>query len=153
MAKTKMRWFSRFSLETTAHTAYRMLVDRDKRALSAVFVKNDEKILMLFARGAKVAQLRAIAKLGAPVASDIVRVPTDGSVSAISGDDQGVLQMGARIALKAMRRTGRDILVCSFSEPVIEPLLLVYARGAVVDDMIAQAYTTGLLDKPAAEAA
>lgn len=156
MATTKMRWFSRFSLQTTTRIAYKMLVDRNKRALSAEFVKDDEKILMLFARSAeKVELLRKAANLD-EVAVPVATVPVrgEGPVPEIGDNDRGVLQMGARCALKTMKRNKRNMLVCEFSEPVVEPVLLLYARGAdVVDDIVQRAYAIGLLDRAEQQAA
>lgn len=153
-AKAKMRWFSRFSIQTAARTAYQMLVDRDKRAMYAGFDYKNDKIMMLFARSAeKVALLRQVANLDTVEILDTIPVETQGINGQLNDTEQGVLSMGVRCAMKTMKRNKRNMLVCEFSEPVVEPMLLVYARGDVVDEIVERAYATGLLEQPDAQAA
>jgi hypothetical protein len=144
----KIGRYARFCLLNGAGAAYRTLVAREKRAVIAEFSDKSEQLTMIFARGDKSTELRELL-FGAQLQ------PTNAAVSgaydgSLGKNDEASIEGGARAALRSMRKHGRDILLVEFSEPVIEPLLGVYARGIRADELRDLAYASGLIDAPVA---
>lgn len=136
----KVGWLRRFKLLTGARTAYQMLVRLDMRLLRVDF-RGTEDFLMVFARGERAEQLRALIENGNVEVTDKATPVEPGTAS---DEDRGYLEMAARSAYRLMRKQDKRLMRVDFDEAA-EPMFLVYARGVEAERLREALWAVGLV--------
>jgi hypothetical protein len=144
MKEIKTSRWSRGGIEMGARAAYQMLVDRDQRLAYVEFGTKKGPLLLVFARGERAQQLRELSMTGTVQNPEVSQPQPLADPSEITAADRRSLNAAVRVGRKLMRRNGVDYLPVTFTE-TIEPMQMLFARGATVPALHQALLASGLL--------